>query len=207
MTDLHALRRTLRARREAIPTPARIAAGMAACANLLRLPQIRAAHHVAGYWAVRGELPLLGLLPALSKDTRYCLPILHKDDLHEDDPHEQGQHAAHTLRFAPWRAGEPIRSNRFGIPEPEDVRGALTPARIDVVILPLLGFTREGHRLGTGGGWYDRSFAFRKTAPAPPLLIGVGFACQQIDSAYWPRPWDVPLDLVVTERECIACPR
>jgi len=74
------------------------------------------------------------------------------------------------------------------------------------VLLPLLGFTRNGDRIGTGGGWYDRSFAFRRNAQAPPLLIGVGFACQQID-AYDAQEWDVPLDAIVTERELLPCPR
>lgn len=192
MTDLRALRRELRARRDAIPASQRIAAAMAACANVLRLPELQNARHVAGYWAVRGELPLLGLLSALPANSRYCLPILHPDQ---------------TLRFAPWHTGEPIRANRFGIPEPEDVSDALPPESIDVVLLPLLGFTRVGDRLGTGGGWYDRSFAFRKAAPAPPLLVGVGFACQQIDGEFSPQPWDVPLDIIVSEREALRCPR
>lgn len=197
MTDLRALRRDLRTRRDGLPTARRIAAAMAASANILRIPELQTARHVAGYWAVRGELPLLGLLPALPASARYCLPVLHEDDLHDDG----------TLRFAPWRAGEPIRGNRFGIPEPEDVRAALAPESIDVVLLPLLGYTRAGDRLGTGGGWYDRSFALRKAAPAPPLLVGVGFACQQIDDGFTPQAWDVPLDIIVNERETITCPR
>jgi 5-formyltetrahydrofolate cyclo-ligase len=45
-----------------------------------------------------------------------------------------------------------------------------------MILLPLVGFTRAGARLGTGGGYYDRSLAFRLGQSAPPLLVGVGYA-------------------------------
>ena len=77
-------------------------------------------------------------------------------------------------------------------------------ASLDVVLLPLVGFDRQGHRLGTGGGFYDRTFAFRQQSPAPPLLIGIAYTCQEVDSLE-PAEWDVDLDWVVTEREAIDC--
>ena len=195
MTDVRLVRDELRARRGLLATGDRVAASMAVAAHLLRMPELRGARHVAGYWAVRGELPLLGVVSGLPASTAYCLPVLHGDGLRDD-----------VLHFAPWRAGEPIRANRFGIPEPEHADAALPPERMDVVLVPLVGFTRAGDRLGTGGGWYDRSFAFRKASPAPPLLVGVGFACQEIAQPWSPQPWDVPLDAIATERELIACP-
>jgi 5-formyltetrahydrofolate cyclo-ligase len=127
----------------------------------------------------------------LPERTRYCLPMLQQD---------------RTLRFAPWHVGDAVAVNRYGIPEPAFPTSTLDPRALDVVLLPLLGYTRDGDRLGTGGGWYDRSFAFRRNAPAPPLLIGVGFACQQIDASIEQR-WDVPLDAIATEREVIVCTR
>lgn len=187
----HALRIKLRESRAAIPPTTRIAAAQAVAENLLRLPAVQNANTIAGYWAVGGELPLHSLMTRLPERTLYCLPMLQSD---------------RTLRFAPWRIGDAVIANRYGIPEPTEAAAALSPHEIDVVILPLVGFTRKGHRLGTGGGWYDRSFAFRLNASAPPLLIGIGFACQQID-AYAAQEWDVPLDAVVTERELIACTR
>ncbi|MBS0574845.1 MAG: 5-formyltetrahydrofolate cyclo-ligase [Proteobacteria bacterium] len=192
MRDLTALRQQLRQRRLQLSPAQRVTVALAVVAQLRRLPGWAQARHVAGYWAVRGELPLPGLLAALPATARYCLPVLH---------------AGQTLRFAPWATGEPIRANRFGIPEPEQAADALAPERMDIVVLPLLGFTRSGDRLGTGGGWYDRSFAFRMAAPAPPLLVGVGFACQQIDGDWTPQAWDVPLDAIATEDELIVCPR
>ena len=51
-----------------------------------------------------------------------------------------------------------------------------------------------------GGGWYDRSFAFRVDSPAPPRLVGAAFAVQQAE-AIAPEPWDIPLDAVCTESD------
>jgi len=192
MSDpLRALRDRLRALRSAIPAVARIAAADAVARQLLLLPALQGASTVAGYWAIGGELPLHSLMARLPSLTRYCLPMLQPD---------------RTLRFAPWRSGDAIVANRYGIPEPEHPATTLAPDALDVVLLPLLGFTRNGHRIGTGGGWYDRSFAFRQASPAPPLLIGIGFACQQVDG-HTAQDWDVPLDAIVTEQEVIACAR
>ena len=193
-------RKSLRIRfrdlRAAIPAATRMAAADAVAENLLRLPAVRDANTIAGYWAVAGELPLHALMTRLPRRTRYCLPMLQAD---------------RTLRFAPWSTGDAVAANRYGIPEPTEAGVDIAPSEIDVVLLPLVGFTRDGHRLGTGGGWYDRSFAFRCHTAAPPLLVGVGFACQQIDAdtsaRLEAREWDVPLDAIATERELIVCAR
>ncbi|HTA66141.1 MAG TPA: 5-formyltetrahydrofolate cyclo-ligase [Xanthomonadaceae bacterium] len=191
MTEPRELRRELRERRARIPLADRFAAAQAVAEHLLRMPVVSSARRIAGYWAVGGEMPLHGVVTGLSKDSAYCLPVLH---------------TANTLRFVPWRVGDAIGTNRFGIPEPTEAGVGFAPSEVDVVLLPLLGFTRNGDRVGTGGGWYDRSFVFRKRSAAPPLLIGVGFACQQIDDGWTPQPWDVPLDAVATEREFLVCP-
>ncbi len=187
----HALRIRLRELRAAIPAATRIAAADAVAKTLLRLPAIQDARAIAGYWSIGGELPLHSLMTRLPENMRYCLPILQPGRM---------------LRFAPWRVGDAVVANRYGIPEPAQAAMTLDPQALDVVLLPLLGYTRTGDRIGTGGGWYDRSFAFRLTAPSPPLLVGVGFASQQVDS-YLTQEWDVPLDAIATERELIVCTR
>ena len=77
----------------------------------------------------------------------------------------------------------------------------LEPAALSLAVLPLVGFDARGNRLGMGGGWYDRSFAFRNAgdAPPPPWLVGAGFADQQVD-AIVPESWDVPLDAACTDQ-------
>jgi 5-formyltetrahydrofolate cyclo-ligase len=65
-------------------------------------------------------------------------------------------------------------------------------------------FSATGDRLGMGGGYYDRSFAFRLQSSAPPRLVGVGYGFQRHDGLR-AEPWDVPLDAVVTEDGLLAC--
>src|SRR3546814_12457466 len=90
---------------------------------------------------------------------RSCLPVLHED----------------RLRFAPWRAGDALLSNRYGIPEPDIAPGALLAAEdMALVVAPLVAFDAQCHRLGMGAGWYDRSFAFRRARAAPPWLVRSG---------------------------------
>lgn len=186
--DRGALRREMRERRRALPAPARIAAADALATQLLALPFAASARTVAGYWAMDGEIALHAWQLRLPREVGYCLPVLHPDD---------------TLRFAPWKPGAPLTTNRYGIPEP-DVPPArlLRPEQLDLVVAPLVAFDRQGHRLGMGGGWYDRSFAARLDAPAPPYLVGAGFSAQRVD-AIVPARWDVRLDAVCTESETL----
>ncbi|MBN8726700.1 MAG: 5-formyltetrahydrofolate cyclo-ligase [Xanthomonadales bacterium] len=186
-----ALRKALRERRLAVPAAARVAAAEALVAQVEQIPEFLTDRRIAGYWAVQGELPLAGLMAGLhARGQEWYLPVLGDDGL---------------LRFARWQHGVAIEPNRFGIPEPR-VPGAelIAPEGLDVVLMPLVGFDRLGHRLGFGGGWYDRSFAFlrERTGAGKPLLVGVGFALQEID-ALEAQAWDVHLDCIATERELI----
>lgn len=107
------------------------------------------------------------------------------------------------LLFAPWDDSSDWEENRYGIPEPLcRHRDLLTPRQLDVVVVPLVAFDDSLNRLGMGGGYYDRTFAFRKRAGAlrRPLLIGVAYSFQRVD-ALQAQSWDVPLDVVITEKE------
>jgi len=184
------LRRHLRDQRIALLANTRIAAAAGLVGQLLPLIQQQPPGHVAGYWALDGELPLHALQARLPDRWVYCLPVLHAD---------------RDLRFAPWRAGEPIAVNHYGIPEPQIAASSLLQSQdMQLVLLPLVGFDRHGNRLGMGGGWYDRSFAFRQDQIAPPLLVGVGYAFQETNIGAMAE-WDVALDYIATERELIDC--
>ena len=185
MTSGHArLRRELRAHRRSLPAAQRIAAADALANHLLALPFLPDSGHVAGYWAMDGEIALNRWQVRLPRQLVYCLPVLHTDN---------------SLRFAPWRPGETLVTNRYGIPEPEVDPGDALPAQaLSLVVMPLVGFDALGHRLGMGGGWYDRSFAFRNTAAPPPWLVGVGFEAQRVPPLE-PAPWDVTPDAICTE--------
>ena len=130
-------------------------------------------------------MPILEQAAASGK--RCYLPVLH--------PFLHGR-----LLFCRWQPGERLWPNRFGILEPRSRRDHILPARrLDLVIVPLLGFDIACHRLGMGGGYYDRTFAFlnQRRHIRRPLLIGLAHELQLVDRLD-PQPWDVQLDAVVT---------
>jgi 5-formyltetrahydrofolate cyclo-ligase len=177
------LRQSLREARRALPASERIRAADALATRLLELPFAPATGYVAGYWAMDGEIALHAWQLRLPSGCVYCLPVLGDDA---------------TLRFAPWRSGDPLVSNRYGIPEPDITPGSLlTAADMAMIVVPLVGFDARGHRLGMGGGWYDRSLAFRHAGAAPPYLAGAAFDLQQLP-AIAAEPWDVRLDAICT---------
>ena len=178
------LRRDLRARRTALTPGVRLAAADAVARHLGERDHLREPGYVGGYWAVNGELPLHAVQLRLAPGQVWCLPLVQHDG---------------GLRFAPWRAGDPMQPNRYGIPEPVLApESTLSPDQLQWALLPLLGFDRGGARLGMGGGYYDRAFAFRRQASAPPLLVGVGYGFQEL-AGIQAQDWDVPLDAIVTE--------
>ncbi len=192
LAQRRALRQQLAARRTALSPAERIHAAQGLRRTLEQLPEYLTDTPVAGYWACRGELPLnLLIAPLAARGQQFALPVTTVDK---------------HLLFAPWQAGDPVQPNQFGIPEPVTPTTWLTPAEVELVLVPLLGFDRRGHRLGYGGGYYDRSFAFLNAGARPrePLLVGIAYAFQelpQIDA----QPWDVALDFVATEQELIDC--
>jgi 5-formyltetrahydrofolate cyclo-ligase len=97
------------------------------------------------------------------------------------------------LEYRAWRPGEPLVDGVWNIPVPQN-RDIVIP---QAVLAPLVGFDRNCYRLGYGGGYFDRTLP----AISPrPLAIGVGYELSQIETVY-PQPFDVPMDIVVTEAE------
>ena len=125
--DRNSLRRQLREARRAIPAAQRIAAAEALARRLLTLPFAPEAGHVAGYWAMDGEIALHAWQLQLPATLIYCLPVLHEDG---------------CLRFAPWRAGEALVANRYGIPDRKGGARAL-PASEMHWSDPVGGFRRQ----------------------------------------------------------------
>lgn len=179
--------------RTQLPVRERATAAATLVQALEQLPEFLVDARIAGYWAVRGELPLHAAFASLrARGQTYYLPIL-------DD--------SGTLQFAPWQTGAALTNNRFGIPEPDVAAPArLAASELDVVLLPLVGFDRRGNRLGSGGGWYDRSFAFLRDTPRParPVLVGIGYHFQEV-AELAAEPWDVKLDFIATDRCLIDC--
>ena len=82
----------------------------------------------------------------------------------------------------------------YGISEP-DVLQSIQADEIDVLIVPALAFDRHGNRLGFGKGYYDRLLA-----EFNGVKIGVGYEFQILDELPV-APNDIPMDMIVTEKE------
>jgi len=191
--EVRATRRRLRDMRLALTAATRSAADRTIRATLERLGVFRRDAHVALYLPMRGEV-----------DLRPCLGVARRRGTRVYVPRIASCRRRHML-FAPWTAGSAHRTNAFGIVEPGSAAGARPVIGLDVVVLPVVGFDRHGNRLGMGAGYYDRALRRRlgRTGWRRPRLIGVAYACQQLP-VIPASPWDVPLDLVVTERGVIV---
>ena len=184
------LRRALRQARRAL-SPLEQRRHSAALTRLLgRELHFLRSRRLAAYWPADGELDPRPLLKRAARGSRQTyLPVLRR-----------GAHR--RLWFVRYCPGEPLRLNRFGIPEPQRRRGRIgLAADLDLLLVPLVGFDSDCNRIGMGGGFYDRTLAYlrRRTHWRRPRLIGIAHECQRLERID-PRPWDIPLDAVATER-------
>ena len=101
-----------------------------------------------------------------------------------------------ALLFRRYDVGDRLEATAHGILEPLPTAPTVIP---DVLLVPLLGFDRRRHRLGYGGGFYDRTLAALRRQK-PILAIGLGFACQELPEVPT-GPHEAPLDKIATEIE------
>ncbi len=189
MTDLSALRQQLRAQRNALDEVEQSQLSQRAVQRLVRHRIFRAAQHIACYLPNDGELDIAPLIDqAWAMGKTVYLPVL-----------SSIRH--NHLHFLPYKPDDELVRNRFGIPEPVNrSRRVVDVKRLDLVLMPLVGFDSIGNRLGMGGGFYDRSFAFlrRRQCWFKPGLLGVAYDIQEVKTLK-NNAWDVPLNGVVTE--------
>lgn len=173
------LRRQMQQRRAALDVAQRRSAARCAARHLSRSPLWRRARRVALLLAFGGELQTEPLIRcAFRSGLQVFVPRLH----------------ARRMRFARLRARSRLRRNRYGIAEPVLPRYIFL-RRLDFVLVPLTAFDAQGRRLGTGGGFYDRSLP----QTARPRRIGWAYALQEAPEVP-AEPWDLTLHAVCTER-------
>jgi 5-formyltetrahydrofolate cyclo-ligase len=104
------------------------------------------------------------------------------------------------MEFRRYLPGTRTHVDRHGLVAPEGHGARIAPRRLDVVFVPLVAIDPSGTRLGMGGGFYDRLFAFRhrRNTWRKPRLVGVAYDLQRVPHITR-KPWDVPLDYVITE--------
>ncbi len=100
------------------------------------------------------------------------------------------------MRFLRWDGAAPLQAGPFNLLQPAADAAECRP---DIVLTPLLGFDREGNRLGQGAGYYDRALAAHPDA----WRVGIALSVQEVD-ALSVDPWDMPLHAIATETEWIV---
>lgn len=144
-------------------------------------------HCVAGYAATRGEIDLFPALSALhARGVRICLPVVAGGEK--------------LLAFRAWAPEKPLVSGPFGILEPEEGQKLLTPS---IVLAPLLAFDKNCHRLGYGGGYYDRTLLHMRREGDLRAAIGTAFSCQEAPCLPV-EEHDAQLDAIITEKGLIT---
>jgi len=191
MNNRSAQRKQLRARRNALTETERLEHAVSLCRLLTHQPVFRSSRRIAAYLPADGEVettPLIELAWRMGKQV--YLPVLIP-------------YRASRLWFARYEPGTPLVKNRFGIAEPAHIhRRRIAPQALDLVLAPLVGFDHNGHRLGMGGGFYDRSFAYllHRKYWCKPRLVGLAYDFQQLPGLP-AKPWDVPLTAVATDSD------
>lgn len=184
-----ALRQHFRSQRNALSDRARLIAALKLCKQVQRLNCFRRARRIAAYHPSDGEIDVRPLMAAaLARKKRVALPVVDR-------------RSRPDMQFAEWSPGVPMRHNAYGILEPLRAdRRLVAASALDLVLVPLVAFDESGNRLGMGGGYYDRRFAFlAQRSMQRPILVGVAYEFQKTD-ALENESWDVPLTWVVTER-------
>ena len=155
--DKASLRRQLIAARKLISDSIRNEGGRLIRDHVLEMAEVATAGTVAAYYSVGTEPDTHGLLFALWKRGSYViLPVLLPDG---------------DLDWASYEGPDSLAPGPRGLLQPvEPVRGAGTVARADIVLVPALAVDVFGHRLGRGGGSYDRALA-RVGAQVPTIAL------------------------------------
>ncbi len=146
--------------------------------QLIKLPEFNSAKNIALYLAVNGEVETKHIIETCWRQAKNVfLPVVQNDM---------------SLLFYQYQKNDILQKNKFGILEPSQDKKNIPSDQLDLVLVPLVGFDENKHRLGMGAGCYDRAFANKKTKP---VLIGLAYAFQKIQIT--PKEWDVKMDALI----------
>jgi 5-formyltetrahydrofolate cyclo-ligase len=189
-TDKTDLRRRLRARRNALSAEEQRLAARRLAANVAGAHLFLVSRRIACYLPNDGEIDTARVIEHIHGMRKICyLPVL--SPLAHD-----------RLWFAEVKPKTELTPNRFGIPEPVvKARDLVRAQQLDLILMPLVGFDGHGHRLGMGGGFYDRSLEFlrHRARWRKPHVLGLAYDFQRVNGLA-PDAWDIPLQGVVTDR-------
>jgi 5-formyltetrahydrofolate cyclo-ligase len=185
------LRKRMRGLRGTLPATACAERSGRIAERLLALPPIARARSVALFWPMTGrrEVDLRSLDERLRKlGARVAYPAVADDDS-----------GAMSFRFV-GEPGSMIESPTLGVRQPGPDDPEVAPGELDAIVVPALGVDPSGHRIGYGGGYYDR--ALPRFAP-PAATVAVAFDFQLLVEVPW-TAGDVRVEHVVTDARTLA---
>lgn len=157
---------------------------------LLATDAYKNAQHIAAYLCMPGEVDMWKVIKkAWAEDKQVYLPVV----LGWEQP----------LQFAPFTPQCELAKDYYDIEIPKvDSSEYVSPRILDLVITPLVAFDKYRNRIGMGGGFYDRTFAFKqRDSSAKPQLLGVAFETQRVDGVpIAANTWDISPDAIITEK-------
>lgn len=139
---------------------------------------------IAGYMPIQTEIDPLPAMRVLAEHGPVAVPVVTAP--------------AQPLRFDLWSDDAPMVKGAHGALIPAVSR----PVVPDVLIVPLVAYNRAGHRLGYGGGYYDRTLA-QLRAEKDVFAVGLAYSGQEMPDFPVART-DAPLNAIVTEREVLT---
>jgi 5-formyltetrahydrofolate cyclo-ligase len=190
-TRKQALRQSIIAAREKLPASENGRLSRAVIGSICNLPAYRQAQTVLAYLNFGAELATeLWVEQALAENKRVLLPRVNKASKHLDL--YQVRDLRHDVAPGLWGIREPVVERCIK----EDALGT-----VDFILLPGVAFTREGGRLGYGGGFYDKLLA---RIPHRPALVAGAFALQVVQEIPL-ESTDRKVEWLVTENETLRC--
>lgn len=186
-----ALRQSIIAAREKLPVAERLRLSRAIVESTRNLPVYRQARTVLGYLNFGAELVAeLWVRQALADGKQVLLPRVNRASRHLDL--YRVQDLEHDVAPGSWGIREPVAERCIK----EEALGT-----VEFLLLPGVAFTREGARLGYGGGFYDKLLA---QMPHRPALVAGAFALQVVQEIPQ-ESTDRNVEWLVTEAEMIRC--
>ena len=184
---MHELRKlALRARRE-MTTEKRAIASQNICKKVTSSRDFLSASLVACYLPMHDEVDTRNIIErAWRANKRIFVPITRNTG---------------EMFFREIRPNTTLIRNSMNIWEP-DSGDYISPRELQLVVTPTVAFDCEKHRIGMGGGYYDRCFShlrYRKHWLKPKLL-GVAFNCQKVEEIS-PNLWDIRLCEILHEEK------
>src|SRR5690606_20053839 len=146
-----------------------------------------APQNIAAFWSTDEEPSLQPLLQQWVEEEGYrvSLPVVTA--------------ANAPLQFKSWTPDTSLQAGAYGMQEP--IGPAAPPP--DIVLVPTLGFTRQGDRVGYGKGYYDRTLAALKAQGHSFTTIGIAWASGDLAAAglaHTPAAHDFRLDAILTDK-------